>query len=106
MQVQKEVVIVARPGTHLDIKALSGSKKQCRNQGWDDIKDGLFISEEFGLGGRESDGKEIGHKISELLNTRADEDDDGEMFPSLRADLQRPVADLDQARQSKTQWTP
>lgn len=69
------------------------------------MKDEVFISARLERSGRESDGKEIGHKICELLNTWAD-DDDGGMFPSLRADLQRPVADLDQVRQSKTLWTP
>lgn len=93
----------------LPVYALSGSndskKLQCKNQGRVNMKDEVFISARLERSGRESDGKEIGHKICELLNTRAD-DDDGGMFPSLRADLQRPVADLDQVRQSKTLWTP
>lgn len=69
------------------------------------VKDKVFISGRLECSGRESDGKEIGHKICELLNTRAD-DDGGGMFPSLRADLQRPIADSDQVGQSKTLWTP
>lgn len=69
------------------------------------MKDKVFISGRLECSGRESDGKEIGQKICELLNTRAD-DDGGGMFPSLRADLQRPIADSDQVRQSKTLWTP
>lgn len=94
---------------YLQVHSLSGSngssKLQCKNQGRVNIKDEAFISGRFERSGRESDGKEIGHKICELLNTQAD-DDHGGMFPSLRADLQRPGADSDQVRQSKTLWTP
>lgn len=91
------------------VHSLSGangsSKLQCKNQGRVNIKDEAFISGRFERSGRESDGKEIGHKICELLNTQADGDHGG-VYPSLRADLQRLVADSDQVRQSKTLWTP
>lgn len=89
----------------LNSSSNGSSKLQYENQWRLNIKDEAFISGRFERSGRESDGKEIGHKICELLNTRAD-DGHGGMFPSLRADLQRPVADSDQVRQSKTLWTP